>query len=111
MLAVKKYGTIIKSPYRRGIIMLRISNIKLSVTESEEKLLEIVKKSYKIKEVKSFRISKKSIDARKKDNVFFVYSVDVKTDNDRKYTGKNAVIVEEKKYIFPECKNKNKILY
>lgn len=108
LLAVKKYGTIIKSPYRRGIIMLRISNIKLSVTESEENLLEIVKKSYKIKEVKSFRISKKSIDARKKDNVFFVYSVDVKTDNDRKYTGKNAVVVEEEKYIFPECKNKNK---
>lgn len=88
--------------------MLRISNIKLPVTESEETLSEIVRQTYKIKNLKSFKISKKSIDARKKDNVFFVYSVDVETENDSKYIGKNAVIVDEEKYTFPECVNKNK---
>lgn len=88
--------------------MLRISNIKLPVTEDESKLSELVRKMYKIKTVKSFKIFRKSIDARKKDNVVFVYTVDVETENDSKYIGKNAVIVNEEKYTFPECVDKNK---
>ena len=88
--------------------MLRISNIKVPVWEKEEKLCDIVKKMYNIKEIKSFSISKKSIDARKKDNVCFVYSVDVETERDSKYTGKNCTVIGKNEYIFPKCLNKDR---
>ena len=84
--------------------MIRISNIKLSLDESENILEEKVQKKYGIKKIKSFRISKKSIDARRKNDVHYVYSVDVETDNDKHYIGKNAVLHEESKYEFPKGK-------
>ena len=88
--------------------MLRISNIKVPVTFDESDLCEYVKKKYNIKEIRTFKISKKSIDARKKSDVSFVYSVDVETENDKKYIGKNIIKVQYNKYVFPECKNKDK---
>ena len=84
--------------------MIRISNIKLSLDESENILEEKVQKKYGIKKIKSFHISKKSIDARRKNDVHYVYSVDVETDNDKHYIGKNAVLHEESKYEFPKRK-------
>ncbi len=84
--------------------MIRISNIKLSLDENENILEEKIQKKYRIKKIKSFRISKKSIDARRKNDVHYVYSIDVETDNDKHYIGKNAVLHEESKYEFPEGK-------
>ena len=88
--------------------MLRISNIKLPIDGDEEKLCELVKKKYGIKKISSFKISKKSIDARHKDNICFVYSVDAETENDEKYIGKNVTEIKNEEYIFPKCKNKDK---
>lgn len=81
--------------------MLRITNIKLSPDVDERALKEIVQKKYNIKEIKSFRISKKSIDARRKNDVHYVYTVDIETDNNKKYIGKNISIHKEEKYVFP----------
>lgn len=88
--------------------MLRISNIKLSLEEDEKSLKNRIMHKYKIKEIKKFRISKKSIDARKKDDVHYVYSVDIKTENDKKYVGKNIQPVKNKKYLFPKGHKKDK---
>ena len=88
--------------------MIRISNIKIPVSESEENLAETVRKMYGIREIKSFRILKKSIDARRKNAVVFVYSVDIETENDEKYLGKNVSKVTYDEYKFPECKNRDK---
>ena len=59
--------------------MIRINEIKLSLDEEEELLAEKAAKVLKInkKYIKSYTIYKKSVDARKKDDVHFTYSLDV----------------------------------
>lgn len=54
--------------------MKRLDNIKLRIGESENNLLKIAQKQLK-KPVKFFEILKKSLDARDKDNIFWVYSI------------------------------------
>ncbi len=88
--------------------MIRISDIKVSPGFDEKKLKETVQKKYGIKNIKSFCIVKKSIDARKKNAVKIIYSADVKTENDKKYIGKNICEISQEKYSFPKCINKEK---
>ena len=59
--------------------MIRINEIKLSLDDSEELLRAKAAKALKINEkyIKSLSIFKKSVDARRKDDVHFTYSVDV----------------------------------
>ena len=52
----------------------RIDNIKLNITEKESNLIDIAKKKCKGK-VKFFKILKKSLDARDKNNIFWNYSI------------------------------------
>ncbi len=67
--------------------MLRISNIKMSIEDDDEKLKEKVANILKIssKNFKSFKIHKKSLDAREKDNIKYVYSVNITCENENKY--------------------------
>lgn len=65
--------------------MLRIQNIKLSLDEQKDNTvpIEIIKKKIcqkfkcDLNEIKDIEIFKKSIDARKKNNIQFVYTTDV----------------------------------
>ena len=59
--------------------MIRINEIRLSLDEEETLLRAKASKLLKINEkyIKELTVYKKSIDARKKDNVHFTYSVDV----------------------------------
>ncbi|MDE6124003.1 MAG: hypothetical protein K2G22_02095, partial [Eubacterium sp.] len=59
--------------------MIRINEIKLSLDEEENLLTEKAAKILKInkKYIKSLSIFKKSVDARKKDDVHFTYSIDI----------------------------------
>ena len=68
--------------------MIRISNIHYPITLGEENLPEFVAKKYKISTIKDFRIIKQSIDARKKSDINYVYTVDVSTDNEDKFIRK-----------------------
>ena len=52
---------------------IRLDNIKLKIGESEDMLLEAARK--KMRGFKRFGIIKKSLDARDKSNIFWVYSV------------------------------------
>ena len=52
----------------------RLDNVKLKIGEGEGKLLEIAKKS--LGGLKYFRIIKKSLDARDKSNIFWLYSIE-----------------------------------
>lgn len=74
--------------------MLRIPNIKLKIDDDEKLIKREILKKLKIKEeqLMSYEISKKSIDARKKEELYFIYTVDV------------SVVDEEK--IFKRFKNK-----
>ncbi len=59
--------------------MIQISQIKLEIPHAENKLKEKIVKLLRIRpqDVVSFRILKKSLDARKKPQLFYVYTVDV----------------------------------
>ncbi|HCO19148.1 MAG TPA: hypothetical protein DIT39_06025, partial [Tissierellales bacterium] len=66
--------------------MLRVPEIKLSLAQNERQLPEILSRTLGIRtdEIREWSIYKKSIDARKKDMISFVYSVDLQVDNEDK---------------------------
>lgn len=76
--------------------MIRLTNIKLNlddaITHQEEiaNLTKLVLSKYKIKEDHfiSLQIFKKAVDARKKSNVHFVYTVDITVKNELSYLSK-----------------------
>lgn len=86
--------------------MIRIPEIKLSLNEDENVLKKKIANKIHIQEeeIKSYRIFKKSIDARKKDNVHFVYTVDVEIEDEapilKKYSNKGVIRTPELKYTF-----------
>lgn len=61
----------------------RLDNIKLNIGESETKLLDIAKKSLG-GQVTTFKILKKSLDARDKNNIFWVYSIAFSNEEEEK---------------------------
>ena len=67
--------------------MIRINNIKIRKDLSEDELFEFVIKKNQIKkdDILDWKISKKSIDARKKDDVHYVFSFDFKLNNENNY--------------------------
>lgn len=52
----------------------RLDNVKLHISESEDKLFKIAQKTLK-NGIKYFNILKKSLDARNKDDIYWVYSI------------------------------------
>lgn len=69
--------------------MIRISNINYPLTLDEANLPEFVAKKYKLSDIRDFKIVKQSIDARKKNDIHYVYTVDVKIQNEDKLLRKN----------------------
>lgn len=67
--------------------MIRISNIKIYENLEDNNLINVVTKKFKIdkNDILEWHIVKKSIDARKKDNVHYNYSIDFKLKNENKY--------------------------
>lgn len=92
--------------------MIRINQIKKSLDSPESELLYDCAKKLGVKseDIQSLRVFKKSVDCRKKDNVFFVYSVDVQLkdgeENVLSCFGDNPDIQEvvTEKYVLPENK-------
>jgi uncharacterized FAD-dependent dehydrogenase len=72
--------------------MLRLTNIKVRIdeavdTEGEKQILRnkiLSMLRIREEELKSFKIAKKSIDARKKDKIFYVYNVDIELIHEKK---------------------------
>ena len=93
--------------------MIRLRQIKLNIEEQEEQLASKIANKLKITEqdIKSINIIKKSLDARKKDALFYVYEVDIETSLENKILLKNKsqdifkTPLEE--YIFPFQQQKN----
>ena len=81
--------------------MLRISNVKVSVLDNTDE--HIKKKIEKLihNKINSFKIVKKSLDARKE--LLFVYTLDIDVDNEEKVLKeKNVVRTPNEEYVFPE---------
>ncbi len=73
--------------------MLLINELKLNLNEDETKLKHLIEKKLHTN-IKSFKIFKKSLDARKKP--IYVYSVLVDVDNEDKYLNSNITKYIEK---------------
>lgn len=86
--------------------MLRIGQVKLSPNHTEKDLIQKIAKNLHIseKEIISYRIQKKSIDARKKPDLFFVYTVDVEVINEqrilKKQKSRSVSVVKDTPYTF-----------
>ena len=95
--------------------MIRINEIRLSLDEDENLLADKAAKILKInkKYITALSISKKSVDARKKDDVHFTYSVDVAVSLDEeqivaKCRSQKVSIVKPYFYELPENKRVSK---
>ena len=67
--------------------MVRINNLKIREDLSENEIFNIAIKKFHIKkeDIIQWHISKKSIDARKKEDVHYIYAIDLKLKNENKY--------------------------
>ena len=93
--------------------MLRINSIKLSLDGNEQALKSKAAKilGIDIKRISELKIIKKSLDARKKDNIFYTYCIDVKTELDEnkilsKKGLKNVSIATEYNYVIKKSTTK-----
>ncbi len=66
--------------------MLRLSDLKLSIDQDKIDLKKVITRKLHIKEedLLSYTIFRQSVDARKKDNIYFVYTVDVVVKDEKK---------------------------
>ncbi len=55
-------------------MIFRLDNVKFNIFEEESKLLDVARRKAG-GEIKYFKILKKSLDARDKDNIIWVYSI------------------------------------
>ena len=64
--------------------MIRISQLKLKVGHTREQLFEEIIHQAHGKRPVSWRIVRKSVDARKKPQLFYVYTIDAEFENEKK---------------------------
>lgn len=89
--------------------MIRINNIKIYSNISDLDVMKLTIKKNKIneKDIIEWHIAKKSIDARKKDDIHYNYSIDFKLKNEHKYKKFNTV----KPFVLPTIQNNFKSNY
>lgn len=88
--------------------MLRINNVKMPVKHSEKTLRGVVSNlmGVNVNSFKTFEIVGQAIDARNKNNVIYVYSVDVEMENEEKYINlKNVRFIEKQRYEVKKVEN------
>ena len=84
--------------------MIRISQIKLPIHHTKEELDQKVKKMLGLDKVPEYKIKKQSLDARKKQDMKYSYTVELSLPKEKKYIKKckQAVIFEPKSYEMPK---------
>lgn len=86
--------------------MIQLSQIKLPISHKEDALKKAIASNLKLKGEFSYKIIKKSLDARKKDDLKYIYSVQLSLPEEEKVLkrakNKNAVMAEEICYQFPK---------
>lgn len=91
--------------------MIRINQLKMPLVHSEEELLTKAVKLLHINkaDILSWSIRKKSIDARKKPDIYVIYVLDIAVKKEepvfKRIKGNQIQKVEEKNYLFPEKGN------
>jgi len=90
--------------------MIKITQLKLSIDHTQDDLVKAINKTLKLKnnQLKSFKLLKKSIDARKKHEIKYIYAMDVELAMDhkaelalvKKLKNANVVVSDTKYYNF-----------
>lgn len=84
---------------------IRINNLILKMDEKSDLLKDKIAKKLRIpeKEVEDFKIIRESLDARKKNDIKFIYSVELECKNEKKLTSKlkdkDIILVDSKDSI------------
>ncbi len=95
--------------------MLKINQIKLPLTADEHDLRHAAGKALRLDEnrIRTLRVTKKAVDSRKKDNIFFVYNVEVDVDGDEsailKRCGSGVETVKKVDFTPPEVKRTSEL--
>lgn len=88
--------------------MIQISQLKLNIQHTKAELEQKIRKTLQLKKDQqfSYEILKRSIDARKKPEIFYVYSVGVKIAKEgtilKKIHNSSVTLYKEKRYLIPE---------
>ncbi len=94
-------------------MVLRISELKLRPDHTEQELTNEIQKILRLRgEKPEYEIVRRSIDARKKPELKYVYTVDITVENPRavmkRIHNNKITLVEKKEYVFPyaqKCEN------
>lgn len=92
--------------------MIKINQIKLPVGHKEKELSNQIRKILRLseKDAFSYEIMKRSLDARKKPNLFYVYTVQVKLDREaqvlKKIHNPSVSVAKENAYSFQTAEGK-----
>lgn len=89
--------------------MLRVRQIKVPLNDTDIENHIASKLKISTENILSFKINKKSIDARKKDNIHYVYEVDVNLVNEDKILKRKSndiLTTPKEKYIFKDFGSK-----
>ena len=91
--------------------MIRVRQVLIDIdNDTKEELITKVAHKLRVskKDIKKILINKKSLDARKKDNLFYVYEVDIEVENEkkllRKYKSTDIFETPNEEYFFPPQK-------
>lgn len=88
--------------------MIKVNQLKLSIEHSQEDFEHKLIKTLRIpkEQLISYRISKQSIDSRRKNELSFVYAVEVVLSNEESYLSRNKnpniIAYQPKEYLFPK---------
>ena len=86
--------------------MIRVRQVKVLI--EEDNLLEKISKKLRINvsEIVNYKIVKKSIDARDKNNIYYVYEVDLELVNQKKVKiGGDVLITPKEEYSYSRCRS------
>lgn len=90
--------------------MIRVNQIKLGINEDPHKLRSKIAKLLKLNNNEwKYTIVKRSLDARKKDNLMYIYSVDISIEGIdenafvKKLNNKDIMLTNAEQYNFPKC--------
>ena len=86
--------------------IIRISELKLPITHTEAELEKEIQKVLRLKKQPfTYECMRQSVDARKKPELFYVYTVDVETAQAatvvKRLHNRKITLTEKKEYSFP----------
>ena len=92
--------------------MIRVRQIKVDIeNDTKENLAQMISKKIRVpsSKIRSFKINKKSIDARDKENIKYVYEVDIELESEDEILKKNKSsdisLAPNEEYVLPNKGN------